>query len=335
MQVANGASLTAGSTVDVGSGVATVSYYYCTGYTNSPVCTSSNGTLIGSSSTAAGNYPVSWTAQPPNNNYRVVIVATDNVTNTSSASPSIPVKVLNQQSQTITFTSTPPAAGTAGSGNHTYNVSATASSGLTVAFTLDGSSTGCTLAGAVVTFTGAGTCVVDANQAGNALYTAAPQLQQSITALAALAVTGITSTGTGSITPGTSSQTITFNNPLNPASVPTSGTMTFSTGQCIFVCGNTTLSVPGLTSTALDTASQGWVAHANIFGVNTIAYGVTVTLSGDHKSITMTVGSCTTNCTNTAAGTSGTYKFIPVSSIADIAGDGGAAEFDVPGFFVF
>ena len=49
-----------------------------------------------------------------------------------------------------------------------------------MAITLDASSTGCTLAAGVVTFTGTGTCVIDANQAGNASYSAAPQVQQSI-----------------------------------------------------------------------------------------------------------------------------------------------------------
>ena len=80
-------------------------------------------------------------------------------------------------SQTVTFTTTAPASGTIG---NTYTPVASASSGLTVAITLDASSTGCTLAAGVVTFTGTGTCVIDANQAGNASYSAAPQVQQSI-----------------------------------------------------------------------------------------------------------------------------------------------------------
>src|SRR5262249_60669754 len=35
------------------------------------------------------------------------------------------------------------------------------------------------IAGATVSFIGAGTCVIDANQAGNANYNVAPQVQQS------------------------------------------------------------------------------------------------------------------------------------------------------------
>ena len=81
-------------------------------------------------------------------------------------------------SQTITFTSTAPAGATVG--GPTYNVTATASSGLTVAFTIDASAASvCSISGSTVSFTGVGTCVIDANQAGNANYNAAPQVQQS------------------------------------------------------------------------------------------------------------------------------------------------------------
>jgi hypothetical protein len=42
----------------------------------------------------------------------------------------------------------------------------------------------CFLSGTVVTFGRTGTCVIDANQAGNANYTAAPQVQRAITVTA-------------------------------------------------------------------------------------------------------------------------------------------------------
>jgi hypothetical protein len=80
-------------------------------------------------------------------------------------------------SQTIAFTSTPPSGATVGG---SYAVSATASSGLAVAFSAAGSSAGvCTVSGSIVSFVGAGTCVVDADQAGNASYDPAPQVHQS------------------------------------------------------------------------------------------------------------------------------------------------------------
>jgi hypothetical protein len=81
-------------------------------------------------------------------------------------------------SQTIAFTSTPPANAIVGGG--AYTVVATASSGLTVTFA-SGAPAICSVAGSTVGFLAAGTCVINANQAGNANYNAAPQVQQSVT----------------------------------------------------------------------------------------------------------------------------------------------------------
>ena len=80
--------------------------------------------------------------------------------------------------QTITFTSTPPVV----DGNvWLYRVTATASSGLAVAFSIASqSSSVCGIFGSWVFFYGDGTCIVRANQAGNANYLPAPQVQQSI-----------------------------------------------------------------------------------------------------------------------------------------------------------
>jgi hypothetical protein len=51
---------------------------------------------------------------------------------------------------------------------------------LSVAITIDASATSvCSISGSTVSFIGTGTCVIDANQAGNANYNPAPQVQQS------------------------------------------------------------------------------------------------------------------------------------------------------------
>jgi hypothetical protein len=93
--------------------------------------------------------------------------------------------------QAITFTSSAPKTANTG---ETYQVSAAGgASGNAVALTIDPSSTSaCSISGATanftstgvvsnatVTYTAQGTCVVDANQAANALYQAAPQQQQT------------------------------------------------------------------------------------------------------------------------------------------------------------
>jgi len=93
----------------------------------------------------------------------------------STATLSFPV---GKGDQTITFTSTAPAGATVG--GPTYNVTATASSGLAVTFTIDAEARSvCSISGSTVSFTAVGTCVIDANQAGNANYNPAPQVQQS------------------------------------------------------------------------------------------------------------------------------------------------------------
>lgn len=90
VQVTNGTPLT-DAAADGGSGVKTVNYYYCPGFTGT--CT--NGTIIGSSSTAGNDYLFTWTGQPANGAYRIVAVATDNVSNVSSPSASIPIRIAN------------------------------------------------------------------------------------------------------------------------------------------------------------------------------------------------------------------------------------------------
>lgn len=105
-----------------------------------------------------------------------------------------------QGSQSITFTSSAPSAATVGGA--TYNVTATGgASGNPVTFSIDATASAvCSIAGSTVSFIGTGTCVIDANQAGNANYATAAQVQQSFTVSAATTKTN---------------QSITFNKPTN------------------------------------------------------------------------------------------------------------------------
>ena len=61
---------------------------------------------------------------------------------------------------------------------------------------IDGTSTAgaCTIGGGRGRFTGAGTCVIDANQAGDANYNAAPQVQQTFAVGKAAQTISFTST---------------------------------------------------------------------------------------------------------------------------------------------
>ena len=73
---------------DSGSGVHSVSYYFCEGSSGS--CTSGTPwVFIGSSTTSSGNFAVTWnTPLPADDPYQIVATATDNAGNTSGSSPS-------------------------------------------------------------------------------------------------------------------------------------------------------------------------------------------------------------------------------------------------------
>ena len=95
----------------------------------------------------------------------------------------ITVSAAAKRPQSISFTA--PASGTAGG---SAALSATGGgSGNPVVFSVDpGSGAGvCTVSGATVSYAAAGPCVIDANQAGNATYAAAAQVQRTITVSAA------------------------------------------------------------------------------------------------------------------------------------------------------
>lgn len=120
------------------------------------------GTLAGTGP-AVGSYPLTVNA--------------DNRFDVTAQSFTLTV---SQGAQAISFSSTKPTAAKVGVGS--YTVSATGGgSGNPVTFSLDPTSTGCALLGARVTFTGAGTCRVNANQAGDGNFLAAPQVQQAFT----------------------------------------------------------------------------------------------------------------------------------------------------------
>jgi hypothetical protein len=169
--------------------------------------------------------------------------------------------------QAIMFTSTPPSSPVAGD---TYGVTATGGgSGNPVVFTIDASSTsGCTVDPStnLVTFTApAGTCVIDANQAGNTSYLPAPQVQQSITVYNTLCGQQTISTQSTDGTAGQVSAAFTFqdyNGEPAPADV-CKGYTTFDASD-----NNPVAGLPGLQSVTF--ASQP-LATAHLTGTITWA----------------------------------------------------------------
>ena len=103
LAVQNGAKLT-DTVIETGSGLKSVAYYYCSGFTGS--CTSSNWTLIGTA--ASGTAQVTWTNHTLiNGPYRVFVFATDNLDQVSS--PSSPLPVTLQNTPVVVTTSSLPA----------------------------------------------------------------------------------------------------------------------------------------------------------------------------------------------------------------------------------
>ena len=106
---------------------------------------------------------------------------------------------VNKASQTVAFTSTAPVDAKVGGG--TYIAAAAATSGQAVTFS-SGAAGVCTVAGNVVSFVGAGNCIVNADQAGTADYAAAPQVQQSFAVTKSDQTISFTSTAPASGTVG-------------------------------------------------------------------------------------------------------------------------------------
>jgi len=128
--------------------------------------------LLSSTSPAIGAIPNGTAGLCPTTDQRGVTVATG--VNCAIGA----VQVAPTLSQTVSFTSRNPS--TVVVGGTTYSPIATSTSGLAVAISLAAASTGCTIAGGIVSFTGAGSCVINAKQPGAGLYLAAAQVQQSI-----------------------------------------------------------------------------------------------------------------------------------------------------------
>jgi hypothetical protein len=181
---------------------------------------------------------------------------------TSGAAASATLNV--QATQTITFTTTPP---TTPMVTGTYTVGATASSGLAVALSIDaGSTTGaCNISGNVVSFTGVGACIVDADQAGNTNYVAAPQVKQTITVGKKTTTLTLTATPNPVITdaPVTLVATVVGD--------PPTGTVNFADNNVPLACSPVSLSVGATSSTATCSATFPTAG----------THSITATYSGD------------------------------------------------------
>ncbi|MFN8412937.1 MAG: sortase [Anaerolineales bacterium] len=189
-------------------------------YTSTGVCTNvgSNYTMTSGTGVCTVQYD-----QAGNANYN----AAPQVTQTVNA---------QKAGQTINVTTSAPAS--AGF-NSNFTVASNATSGLAVTYTSAGA---CTNAGATYTMTSAtGTCTVNINQAGNANYSAAPQVTQSVTAQKANQTINVTTSAPANAAIGdvftvaansTSGGPITYSATGSCTNVGATFTVTSSVGSC-------------------------------------------------------------------------------------------------------
>jgi hypothetical protein len=165
-------------------------------------------------------------------------------------------------SQTISFTSTAPAAAVVAGA--AYTVAGTATSGLPVAFTIDASASSvCSISGSSVSFLGAGTCVINANQAGNANYSPAPQVQQSFTVGRGSQSISFTSTAPAAATVGGAAYTVTA---TATSGLPVAFTIDASAASVCSVTGSTVIFLASGTCVinANQAGNANWNAAAQV-----------------------------------------------------------------------
>jgi uncharacterized protein YhjY with autotransporter beta-barrel domain len=168
-----------------------------------------------------------------------------------------------QGSQTIVFTSTAPTHATVG--GPSYHVTATGgASGKPVTFTIDssGASGACAISGSVVKFSAPGKCVIDANQAGDANYQAAPQVQQAIHVSKPSAQLVLMASSTSPLQGVPVTFTVTLTGGISPT-----GTVTFRDGSTVLgtvrvFAGMASLTVPSF-SPGLHTITAFYSGDAN------------------------------------------------------------------------
>jgi hypothetical protein len=191
--------------------------------------------------------------------------------------------VVGKAAQAITFTA--PASGTVGG---TATLSATGGrSGNPVVFSVDASSGAgvCVVSGTngtTLKYTGVGTCVVDASQAGNANYSAAPQVRRTITVGKAAQSISFAPPASGAYG-GTATLTATGGGSGNP--VVFSVDASSGAGVCVVSGTNgTTLKYTGVGTCVVDASQAG---NANYSAAPQVRRTITVGKAASKTSLTL------------------------------------------------
>lgn len=137
-------------------------------------------------------------------------------------------------------------------GDAPFTLAASASSGLTVSYA-SGNSAVATVSGNTVTILGVGTAVITASQAGNATYSAAPSVTQTLTVNTARPVIAASQSASGSTGSSFSYQIVATNSPasfaLASGTLPTGVTLNTTSGLLSGTPSQSGTYTPGFTAT--------------------------------------------------------------------------------------
>jgi titin len=176
-------------------------------------------------------------------------VYSGDVDDLASTSTTLDYDVSPSTANVLTFTSSAPSA----SVGESYIPVVSSSAGLTPVITVDASSaSACSISNGTVKFLEAGSCVLDANQPGDTDYSAAAQVQQTVTVQANALPRAPSSPVDVSATFGAAGVVVTWSAPLNPGSSAIEGyTVSASPGGATCsTSGATTCSLTGLSSSS-------------------------------------------------------------------------------------
>ena len=318
-----GQAVTLTATVTAASGTATGTVAFRAGGT--PIaCSGGNQTLSSGTATCVTTFGSSGS--------RSITAAYAGSAPFVGSASSVLTQVVDQQAQTVTFTSAAPTSATVGGG--TYAVSAAATSGLAVSFS-SGTPSVCTVGGSTVTYVAGGTCTVLADQGGNATFAPAAQAAQSFTVARAAQAITITSAapanavggGTYTITASASSGLAVAFSSGTPSVCTVSGsTVTFvGTGSCTVLADQ-----PG------NAAYAAAVQKSQTFAVSKAAQTVTITSAAPTNAA---VGGATYTITATAtsglavsfATTTPTICTVDVATVTFVGGGTCTVTADQPG----